>query len=193
PLTSQLATAYDLLARQEFDSENAEETVPKFLYIFSDRTAACWDGRLVESLKRLRDRVPPPGVHSVFIDVGVDSPADLAIADLRLEQQAISPHEYAVIDATIAATGDTYDTQVKCLVDDKVIDERPIHLAPGQSEVIRFLRDEWSPGFHQVVVQLGTKDASLPFNDIRYATFLVRGSRKVLTITDHRSQNKNGE
>src|SRR5205823_6633154 len=192
PITSQLATAYELLARQESDPGRPEETVPKFLYVFSDRTEACWEGRLVESLKRLRDRVSP-GIHSVFIDVGVDSPADLAIADLRLEQQAISPHEYVVIDATIAATGDTYDTQVECLVDDKPIDRRPIHLAAAQSEVIRFQRGDWSPGFHQVVVQLGTKDAALPFNDIRYATFLVRGSRKVLTITDHRSQNKNGE
>src|SRR5438552_8712054 len=151
PLTSQLATAYDLLGRQEFDPDNAEETVPKFLYVFSDRTEACWDARLVEGLKRLRDRVGPPGVHSVFIDVGVDSPADLAIADLRLEQQAISPHERIVIEATVAATGDTYDTQLECLVDDKPLTPRLIHLGPGQSEVIRFERDKWSPGFHQVV------------------------------------------
>src|SRR5207249_1221379 len=74
PLTSQIATAYELLSRQEPDPTRPDDTVSqKFLYIFSDRTAACWDGRLVESLKRLRDRVPPPGVHSVFIDVGVDS------------------------------------------------------------------------------------------------------------------------
>src|SRR5438477_12717059 len=108
----------------------------------------------------------------------------------RLERQAISPHEYVVIDATVTATGDTYDTQVECLVDDKPIDRRPIHLAAAQSEVIRFQRGDWSPGFHQVVVKLGTTDATLPFNDIRYATFLVRGSRKVLTITDHRNQSK---
>jgi hypothetical protein len=193
PLTSQLATAYELLSRQESDPDRGDESVPKFLYVFSDRTEACWEGRLVESLKRLRDRIPPPGVHSVFIDVGVESPADLAIADLRLPQQAISPHEHVVIEATVAATGDTYDTQVECLVDDKVLDRRPIHLGAGQSEVVRFDRGDWSPGYHQVVVQLGTKDAALPFNDVRYATFLVRGSRKVLTITDHRGQNKHGE
>src|SRR4029077_7061439 len=69
PITSQLATAYDLLSRQEPDPTRPDDTVsPKFLYIFSDRTEACWDSRLVESLKRLRDRVPPPGVRSVFID-----------------------------------------------------------------------------------------------------------------------------
>src|SRR5260370_517176 len=104
PLTSQLATAYELLARQESDPDRPGDTlIPKFLYVFSDRTEACWEGRLVESLKRLRDRVSPE-VHSVFIDVGVDSPADLAIADLRLEQQAISPHKYVAIDATVTAT-----------------------------------------------------------------------------------------
>jgi hypothetical protein len=40
---------------------------------------------------------------------------------------------------------------------------------------------------------LGTSDAALPFNDIRYATFLVSGSRKVLTITDHLRKDKYGD
>src|SRR5207245_9050377 len=90
PLTSQLATAYELLARQDSDPERPGDTIsPKFLYVFSDRTEACREGRLVESLKRLHDRVPPSGVHSVIIDVGVDSPAALAIAARRLDQHAI--------------------------------------------------------------------------------------------------------
>lgn len=208
-VTSQLATAYEMLARQDLSPGSGEESFPRFIYVFSDRTEACWDAGSTESLKRVRDQISPPGAQAVFIDVGVDSPADLAITDLHMERQAISPHENIVIEATIAATGESYDTHVECVVDDnKTIDPRPITLAPGQSEVIRFEltpatewrgaasgdrrgeRGVWTPGFHQVVVKLGTTDAALPFNDVRYATFFVSGSRKVLTITDRPGRNK---
>lgn len=196
PVTSQLATAYEMLARQDLSPGSGEDAMHQFIYVFSDRTEACWDVGNTESLKRVRDQIPPPGVHAVFIDVGVESPVDLAIADLRLERQAISPHENIVIEATIAATGESYDTIVKCLIDDQPIEERPIKLAPGQSEVVRLEKskpDGWTPGFHQAVVKLGTSDAALSFNDMRYATFFVSGSRKVLTITDRLTKDKLGE
>jgi len=189
PVTSQLSTALEMLSRQHLNA-GSEEAVPRFIYVFSDRTEACWDVGSVESLKRIRDQIPSPGVQAAFIDVGVDSPADLAIADLRLERQAISPHEHMVLEATIAATGEAFDTHVECLVDGDPIDQRPIRLGPGQSEVMRFERGKWTPGYHQVVVKLGTSDAALPFNDIRYATFSVSGSRKVLVVTDRRSEDK---
>ena len=189
PVTSQLATALEMLSRQDLNASSGEDAIPRFIYVFSDRTEACWDAGSAESLKRIRDQIPQPGVHAVFIDVGVDSPADLAITDLRLERQAISPHEHMVLEATIAATGEAYDTQVECQVDGETIDQRPINLASGQSEVIRFERGKWAPGYHQAVVKVGTSDAALPFNDIRYATFFVSGSRKVLVITDHRTEN----
>jgi hypothetical protein len=189
PVTSQLSTALEMLSRQDLNA-GSEEAVPRFIYVFSDRTEACWEVGSVESLKRVRDQIPSPGVQAAFIDVGVDSPADLAIADLRLERQAISPHENMVLEATIAATGEAFDTHVECLVDGDPIDQRPIRLGPGQSEVIRFERGKWTPGYHQAVVKLGTSDAALPFNDIRYATFFVSGSRKVLVVTDHRTEDK---
>jgi hypothetical protein len=189
PVTSQLSTALEMLSRQDLNA-GSEEAVPRFIYVFSDRTEACWEVGSVESLKRVRDQIPSPGVQAAFIDVGVDSPADLAIADLHLERQAISPHENMVLEATIAATGEAFDTHVECLVDGDPIDQRPIRLAPGQSEVIRFERGKWTQGYHQAVVKLGTSDAALPFDDIRYATFFVSGSRKVLVVTDHRTEDK---
>jgi hypothetical protein len=195
PITSQLATAYEMLGRQDLNPERGEDAIPKFIYVFSDRTEASWDPAATESLKRMKDQIVAPGVQAAYIDVGVDNPADLAVADMRLERQAISPHERIVIDATIQATGESFDTQVECLVDDKPVDRRPIKLQAGQSEVIRFEcggeHGQWTPGFHQAVVKLTTSDAALPSNDVRYATFFVSGSRKVLTITDHLSENKN--
>jgi hypothetical protein len=40
------------------------------------------------------------------------------------------------------------------------------------------------PGPHHIQVSLEVGDASLTFNDSRFATFAVRGGRRVLTITD---------
>jgi hypothetical protein len=187
PVTTSLATAYDLLARLEQDADGSEEAMPRFVYVFSDRTEACWDGRQLENLKRQRDRIPPPEVHAVFVDVGIDSPADVAITDLTLPRQVISPRDRVVIRATVRATGTDIETEAVCEIDGVVVDKRPVKLTAGQSEVVSFERGDFPLGSHQAVVSFKTEDATLGFNDRRYATFEVRPPRRVLTIIDHKA------
>ena len=63
-------------------------------------------------------------------------------------------------------------------------ERRLVQLAGGQtSDVLTFERTAPAGGSgadtpYQVTVRLGTRDA-LPFNNVRYATFLVRGARKL--------------
>jgi hypothetical protein len=187
PVTTLLAAAYELLAKLEQEAEGPEEAMPRFLYVFSDRTEACWDGRQLESLKRQRDRVPPPEVHAVFVDVGIDNPADMAITDLTLPRQAISPRDRVIIRATVRATGADVETEAVCEIDGTVVDKRLVKLAAGQSEVVSFERGDLPLGLHQAVVSLKTEDATLGFNDKRYVTFEVRSPRRVLTIVDHKT------
>jgi hypothetical protein len=182
-----LSTAYELLAKLEQEAEGPEEAMPRFLYVFSDRTEACWDGRQLESLKRQRDRIPAPEVHAVFVDVGIDSPADMAITDLTLPRQAISPRDRVIIRATVRATGTDVETEAVCEIDGTVVDKRLVKLAAGQSEVVSFERGDLPLGLHQAVVSLKTEDATLGFNDKRYVTFEVRSPRRVLTIVDHKT------
>ena len=43
PVTAALTPAYDLLAKLSEEQTNAEEAPLRFLYVFSDRTQACWN------------------------------------------------------------------------------------------------------------------------------------------------------
>src|SRR5207253_6601768 len=74
PVTSRLAEAYRLLADLEQEADG-DDTLPKFLYIFSDRTQDSWDQNRVKDLQQLRDRLATQ-VHAVVVDVGVDKPVD---------------------------------------------------------------------------------------------------------------------
>ena len=184
PITTQLTPAYDLLAKLDQETETGEDVPPRFLYVFSDRTQACWDPGQVENLKRLRDRIPAPGVLAIFVDVGSGSPTDLAITNLDMARQVIAANGRAIVRATIRATGAGYDTEVLCSIDDQEPAERkPVKLNPGQSAVLSFERRALAPGFHQAKVSLATADA-LPFNNARFVTFEVRKPRRVLTLTD---------
>ena len=188
PITTQLTPAYDLLAKLDQETDAGEDVPPRFLYVFSDRTQACWDPGQVENLKHLRDRIPAPGVLAIFVDVGSESPADLAITNLETARQEIAANERAIVRATIRATGTPCDTEVLCSIDDQEPAERkPVKLTPGQGVVLSFERRNLAPGFHQAKVSLATADA-LPFDNARFATFEVRKPRRVLTLTD-RPQN----
>jgi uncharacterized membrane protein len=184
PVTGQLAHAYDLLAKRLQEQENPAETPLLFLYVFSDRTQACWDFSQVENLKRLRDRVPTPGVNAVFVDVGIDKPEDLAIANLEMPKQLIPVDRKAEIRATVRATGSAYEPEIICRVDGEEVGRKSVKLDADQSQVVVFEKRNPSQGPHQVEVALRATDSSLTFDDARFASFEVRGRRQVLTITD---------
>jgi hypothetical protein len=183
PVTTQLTPAYDLLAKLEPENENGE-TRPRLLYVLSDRTQASWDGRHVENLQRMRDRVPAPGVHAVFVDVGVDKPADLAVTKLEAAKPATPTNEPVLIRATVRATGAACDTELACTIDDQEpAEHKPIKLEAGQSAVVTFQRRGLTPGLHQAKVALATAGA-LPATNSQFVTLEVRGPRHVLTLVD---------
>ncbi|OAI40156.1 hypothetical protein AYO40_05095, partial [Planctomycetaceae bacterium SCGC AG-212-D15] len=183
PVTSQLAHAYDLFAKLNKDGTEARKGLVPFLFVFSDRTEASWDRNQVPTLKRLRDRAPEP-VNAAFVDVGVDKAEDLAITDLELSRQAVAPEEPVRISARVKATNRSADIAVVCELDGDVMERKPVKLEPGRAELVTFEKAVSTPGPHHVRVKFEVADASLTFNDERFATFEVRGGRRVLTITD---------
>jgi hypothetical protein len=80
PLNRAISRAVRLLA-QAGEGENAP---PRFLYLFSDRTRACWD-------PVLRTPPLPEGVAAAFVDVGVDNPRDLAIDKVEVDPPVVAP------------------------------------------------------------------------------------------------------
>jgi hypothetical protein len=184
PVTSRLAEAYRLLADLEQEVEGRDEVLPKFLYLFSDRTQDSWDASRVKDLQSLRDRLAAE-VHAVLVDVGVDKPVDVAVVSLELPRAVVPLDDVAQIKATVRSTGGPVDTDVICIIDGKTADVKPITLGEGQSQVVTFERRGLPLGPHQAEIKLATED-SLSFNNALFATFEVRGGRRVLTLVDDR-------
>ena len=104
PVTNQLTAAYELLAKLDDETKNADEMPLRFLYVFSDRTEGSWNSGHVEHLQRLRDRFEKPGVNAVLIDVSAKEPANVAITALDLPQAVVPANKPIVIDATVQAS-----------------------------------------------------------------------------------------
>jgi hypothetical protein len=183
PVTSRLAEAFRLLADLDQGTEPGEEPLPRFLYIFSDRTQESWEQGRVKDLQQLRDRLGTE-IRSAYVDVGSDEPIDVALTAVELPRQVVPPGDKVLLRITVRATGADCDTEVLCRIDgEKTADRKPIKLAAGQSQVLVFERGGLAPGPHQAEITLANAD-SLRFNNSLFATFAVRGGRKVLTLVD---------
>jgi hypothetical protein len=145
-------------------------------------------GALRAGLRDLR------GVHEVFLDVGVEHPTDLAIAELELPRQGTSDQprqvfsadEKIVLRAVVRATGADASTNVLCQIGPKTY-QRAVTVKAGERQVAAFEIDpqelHLQPGPHQVEVRLAAPDL-LAFDNVRYATFAIREPRRVLVLTD---------
>jgi hypothetical protein len=185
PITAAVDGAFRLLQKLDVDA-NPGDVLPRFVYVISDRTPNSWENSRAGDLKTLRDRLPDPKPKCVYLDVGVEQPADLAVAELEVKPQVNPANKPVVIRATVQATGEQFNTELHCRLTGQVEpDRKPVNLQPGQRQVIEFERRGLAPGMHQAEVFLVTND-TLPLNNARFVTFEVRKPRKVLVICDER-------
>ncbi|HEX4588939.1 MAG TPA: BatA and WFA domain-containing protein, partial [Gemmataceae bacterium] len=183
PVTEALDVAFRLFGSEEFQNPG-DDTKPRFVYVFSDRTPASWDGGRIADLKTRRDRLPDPKPRLVYVDVGVEQPADLAVADLVVKPQAVPANRPVVLNVTVQATGPGGEADLSCRFDgDPQTERKPVRLRSGERQVVTFERRGLKPGYHQVDVSLLPED-SLKGDNVRYATVLVREPRKVLVLCD---------
>ena len=124
PVTGRLAEAYRLLAELEQGTEVGEEALPRFLYIFSDRTQEAWEQNRIKDLQALRERLGLE-IHAVWVDVGVDEPVDLALTAVELPRQVIAPGGKVTLRVTVRTTGAACDTEVLCRIDGDRYGSRP--------------------------------------------------------------------
>src|SRR3989440_10622964 len=131
PVTGPIDVAYRLFEERDKERiEAGEDPQPRFLYVFTDLTPACWDNGRVAGLAQRRDRLPPPAVNAVLVDVGVEKPADLAIAELEVKPQVVPASAPVVLRVTVRATGLPYENVVQCRYDDSpdAPDQKPSKL-----------------------------------------------------------------
>jgi len=191
-LPRQIEQSYRLLTELDRGLENPAEALPKVLYVFSDRTYGCWDEGAAKGLTQ------PPGINAVFVDVGIEQPADLAIVEIKPDPLTVRPGDTVKINVTVQATGSDYDTEIVCTFDGEAQGERlPLKLQAGRAQVVTFERAAagragageaqkgLAEGLHQVEVRLANGDA-LPFDNVGFATFRVLEGRPVLVLADDR-------
>ncbi len=183
PLTRRtLETAYSLLSRVDAELEPGQEPYPRLLVVFSDRTAPSWDVNRVAELQSLRDRVPPPSVYHVYIDVGIDKPVNTAITTVEMKPQIVPANQPVLINVTVEATGAT-DNVLLFSVDGDEPQKIPVNPGPDRPITRQLRKDGLKPGLHQAKISLVTPDA-LPFDNERYITFRIREPRNVLALVD---------
>lgn len=160
-----------------------------YLFVFSDFTRSGWPAG-TNPLEL------PPEVNVILVDVGVDEPHDLAIDKVEVKPAVVAPQGKMVVEVTVRATGTDFNNELLCHLEREPDPARPpdrkqVRLQAGQSQVIAFERTApdiptnfpYAEAYHQVVVRLATSDA-LPFNNTRFATFVVRRPRKVLVVAE---------
>ncbi|MGL6094244.1 MAG: vWA domain-containing protein, partial [Fimbriiglobus sp.] len=183
PVTTGLATAYQLL--RKVDEEVGEESgpLPRLVVVFTDRTAASWDAARNDDLVRLRDGVPKPAPAHLVADVGADQPVDVAVLSAEVRPQVVPRDQPVTVAATVQATGtDVPAAVVKCRLDNTgPVERKEITLKAGTPQAVGFPFRDLKPGFHQAEVTLETADR-LPTSGVRTVTFRVGEARRILTI-----------
>jgi hypothetical protein len=184
PLQPVLDRAFRLLQK----AGEAADAPPRFLYVFSDRTRACWEPARAGAAKR------PDGAPCVFVDVGVDDARDLAIDRVEVEPAVAAPGGRVLVRVAVRAVGGDYENELSCQIDNDPEPgasgerQKTVKVAKGETQTVTFVRQaprKVGDGDFpcQVTVRLATSDA-LPFNNVRHATFLVRKPRFALAIAD---------
>jgi hypothetical protein len=187
-------------ARLLQQAATGEEPLPRFLYVFSDRTRASWDGGPVSErgnesgAEQSNEPLPLEGTNVVYVDVGKDGPRDLAIDDVKIEPPVVAPGAPLTIRVTVRASGGDFENDLTCQIDDDPqvgrVDPKQVKCVAGRSEEVVFERKapphpegQEGDATFQVTVKLVNDDA-LPFNDVRHATFVVRDRPRILTLAD---------
>jgi hypothetical protein len=183
PVTRALEQAYGLLARADAELEPGQEPFPRLLAVFSDRTVASWDANRVAELQSMRDRVPPPNVYHVYVDVGVDKPVNTAITTLEMKPQIVPANQPVILSVTVEATGGLSNNVLYFSVDGGEGQPRTVNPGPDRPITVQFRKDGLKPGLHHARLYLHTGDL-LPFDNEKFITFRVREPRKVLALVD---------
>src|SRR5262249_3753968 len=137
------------------------------------------------------------GVHEVYIDVGVDDPADGALLDFELPRsprqnaprQVFAADEKVIVRTVLRATGKEVDNMLRWTLDGKHQLNQAVKVKAGEKLPFAFEIDckKLAPGEHQLQAELVNPDL-LPANNVRYLTFGIRQPRHILVVSDQPSK-----
>jgi hypothetical protein len=171
PLAAVLVDAARLLATSELTRRE--------VYLFTDLTRVAWPEEAASRLREQLGRSSEVGVY--LIDVGVPSPTNTALGDLKLSAQVISAHSTLSIETELAQSGPAAKRTVELYVDGVRKGAQTVAVEPGQSQRLEFPVGDLALGTHQGRLQIVGQDG-LACDDQRFFTVEVHPPWKILLV-----------
>ncbi len=192
PVTSVLSNAYQLFAALDAESGSlGADPLPRLVAVFTDRTAESWKADRTDDLTAAADRLAAPKPVYLLFDVGVEQPANVSLLAAEVRPAVVPVGAAVAVTATVQATGPGVPAaRVKCrLTDTGATAANDVALPAGVPTATTFTFRDLKPGLHQAEVTLEAPDNLGPdgvpgFDNVRYVTFRVGESRKILTVCD---------
>ncbi|MCE9533764.1 MAG: BatA domain-containing protein [Planctomycetes bacterium] len=184
PVTQTLDLAYKLFSRVDQEVNLGLESMPRLLCVLSDRTSPSWLDEQLPNLQEARERVPPPAINSIYIDVGIERPLNLALTGIEMKPQVVAANKPVKFSVFLKATGAIQENTVQVRFNDETdFLKKAVRIVPDEHGEVTFIREGLKPGLHQAEITLQIPDA-LPTDNIRYLTFRVREPRRVLLVAN---------
>ena len=170
-------------ARRRFDALE-DDKLPRFLCIFSDRTRPSWDVSAFAA-----HSADAPGTKVLYFDVGIETPADLAITQIEFPRgsEAFVQGEDIELRARVVATGQAVANTLIFQVGAREV-RQAFDAEPGKplNLTFRLSASEWklAPGTHQAEFRFESAGDALAFNNRRFVTFAVQNQPRILVLAD---------
>jgi hypothetical protein len=177
PLNSAIGLAYGAVAGA--DKPRHE------VYVMTDLARSSWDlERPVEG--REKAEKVKNGIKTFVLRLTPKDVHNLAVVEARPASEVVTEGEPLEITAKIRSLGPATSTLAELWLDGKIRDKKTVEIPSDGEAVVRFTNLKVDPAsrLHQGEVKITGQPDPLRFDDVRYFTFLVKPSARVLVVSD---------
>jgi hypothetical protein len=162
----------------------AESDRPRHeVYVFTDLARSAWRvGDAVEGLDEAKK--VPGGVETFVVRVGPKEAHDAAIVGAEPTNGLASAGEPVPVRVRVRALGKPARRTVEFYVDGVKRDQELVDVPADSEADVRPFQAKLDAGLHRVEVRLQGEPDPLGFDDVRYLTFDVQPTLRVLVVAD---------
>ena len=176
-LNSALAVAYKAVLGVELPRRE--------VFVFTDLARSAWNpDSPIEGIEQAKPEADKAGVATYLVRVAAPDPHDAAIVEAGPTDGLASKGDPVAVRARVRAIGATANRTVEFYVDGEKRGQQLLEI-PADSEVdVPDFRPKLEEGLHRIEIRLAGEPDPLPFDDVRFLTFEVEPSLKVLVLAD---------
>ena len=189
------STNLDQLVENAISLLQKSDQPRKELYLVTDMGAVDWDSQASEASWRRRLE-NFPDIHFSILDVGVESPVNVSLTDLKISRTVLSEKDLIQIRTEVHCLGCTGRQLAELYVTNREGErekkgEKWIDCVVGETIPLEFQIRAGSQGYLQGTVELSRGD-DLPIDNKRYFTISVRDPYQLLIVAPEpaRSQSR---